>query len=145
MQSACISGRCYEKITNGTHWPIVCLIASHRRNQLTRVARFGLFEATKKQIWPFFKLVGFEICENLSISWPLFKSIEVYIVKSKIFSFPKTEFAIFQLQAPGNPDQFYKGVNNTEYIICERLSTGRHILLHIDSNRRRIYHLVQFL
>ena len=61
------------------------------------------FRGQKKQLWPFFKLVGFEIFENLLLSWPLLKSIEVYIVKSKIFSFPKTEFGIFQLQAPGNP------------------------------------------
>ena len=41
--------------------------------------------------------------ENLLRSWPFLKSIEVYLVKYK-FSFPKTEFAIFQFQAPGNPD-----------------------------------------
>ena len=33
---------------------------------------------------------------------PFFWSIEVYIVKSKHFSFFKAEFGIFQLQAPGN-------------------------------------------
>ena len=35
--------------------------------------------------------------------WPFLNSIEVHIVKTKIFFFLKTEYDIFQLQAPGNP------------------------------------------
>ena len=54
------------------------------------------FSRTEKQIWPFLKLVGFKIFENLLSSWPLFNSIKVSIVKSKTFSFLKTKFGIFQ-------------------------------------------------
>ena len=49
----------------------------------------------------FSKSVGLEIFENFLSSWPFFKSIEVYIVKSKIFPFLK-EFGTFHLQAPDN-------------------------------------------
>ena len=64
------------------------------------------------QVWNFrgppknltiIKLVGLEIFENLLNGWPIFKSIEVCIVKSKIFPLLK-QFGIFLcLQAPGNP------------------------------------------
>ena len=67
-----------------------------------RIVIFGLFKVKKTNL-TFFKLAGFEIFENLSSSWPFFKSIEVSIVKSKNFSFLKTEFGIFQLQAADNP------------------------------------------
>ena len=47
-------------------------------------------------MWPFLKSVGPEIFENLLSSWrPFFKSIEVYILKSKIFPFLKQSLALF--------------------------------------------------
>ena len=47
----------------------------------TRVAGFGLFEVQKKQMWPFLKLVGLEIFENLLSSW-LFFSLWKFIKKN---------------------------------------------------------------
>ena len=60
------------------------------------------FSRPKNKFVLFFKLVGFEVFDNLLTSLP-FKSIQVYNSKIQNFSFFKTEFGIFQLQAPGNP------------------------------------------
>ena len=68
-----------------------------------RVARFRLFEAKTTKLAFFVNWLTFE---NFSSSWLFKKSLEVYIVNSKNFSFLKTEFRIFQLQAPGNPDYY---------------------------------------
>ena len=56
----------------------------------------------KNQIWPFLKLVGLEVFEILLCSWPFFKSIYVYRVKSKIFLFLKQslEFLVINIWQP---------------------------------------------
>ena len=48
-------------------------------------------------------MVGLEIFDTLLNSWHFLLSGSLYLVKSKIFPFLKTEFGIFQLQAPSNP------------------------------------------
>ena len=71
-----------------------CAAAAHAKQSVGcpcvqfRVARFGLFEA-KKQICPFFILVGFEILDNLLSSWPFISLLKFIIVKSKIFLYLK--------------------------------------------------------
>ena len=60
------------------------------------------FSRLKPQNWPFFKLVGLEVFENLLSSWPYLKSIEVQIVKSNIFPLLKQSLTFYSYKHSGN-------------------------------------------
>ena len=65
--------------------------------------QIGLFEAKNNKFCPF--LIGWpqSFLIFIKYSWPFFKSIDVYIIRSKIFPFLKQSLTFFQLQAAGNP------------------------------------------
>ena len=77
---------------------LVCRATHVRTRNLSQGCQVGLFEDKHDKFglflnsWP----------RNLLSSWPFCQ--KVYLVKSKIWPFFKTEFGLFQLQAPGNPD-----------------------------------------
>ena len=54
------------------------------------------FSRPKKQIWPFFNWVGFEIFETLLGGWPFLKVYISFYSKIQNLSFHKTDFGIFQ-------------------------------------------------
>ena len=70
-----------------------------------RVARLAFSRPKNKKIGLFIKSVGLEIFENLLSSWPIFKSIEVYIVKSKNFPFLKQSLAFLSYKLMATLDK----------------------------------------
>ena len=78
-------------------------ILSSNAAMVTSVSRFGLSRPPKK-FGLFFKLVGLKFFLNLLSVGLFFKVYGSLYSKIQNFSFLKTEFGIFQFQAPGNPD-----------------------------------------
>ena len=76
------------------------LILEKRTLYSEQGCQVGLFEAKNNKFEIFKKSVGLEILEKLLSSWPLLKSIEVYIVKYKILPFLKQSLAIFSYKQP---------------------------------------------
>ena len=98
-----------------THWHNMNPTTHSPKSCPSQDCQVGLFEAKINQ-FRLFLIVGLEIFENLLSRWPFFKSIEVYIVKSKNFLLIKQSLAFFSYKTTWQP--WSRCIHITRYMWC---------------------------
>ena len=87
----------------------------------------------KNQIWLFFKVVGFDIFENLLSSWPFLTVYRNFYSKIPKFSFLRTEFVIFSYKHLATLEVtihiWLKGRGHIAAVVITIIHFGSHVRL----------------